>query len=407
MTENTNILAASITDHLARHREDIVALCADLVSARSVNPPGDTREVAGVVVDALRRHGLSARLETLEETMPSVVAEIDSGRPGRHLVLNVHMDTMPAGDESAWSVPPYKLTRIDGRLYGLGMGNMKGSVAAMIYAAGLLREHAGEWNGRVTFTAVSDEVVFGEHGAAHLLRTVPGITGDGMLCGEGPGFKRLSIAEKGVLWLELSATGIAGHSSSVQRLGSATARLAEAVVLIDQLNGERSEAPEDLRGLFSADDNGFELTANVGTIQAGSFVGQVATEGTAQVDLRVPPGMTIDEAEAKVRNITDQVGGVTVTRLKGWDPNWTGYDGPLGEAWAEAARALGTAEQSLAIRLPASDASRWRLLGVPALCFGPQPTLSAGIDDYAEEDEVLRSAALFATTALGFLKPQA
>lgn len=405
MTETTGIeeLIRVAREKLEERREEIVRLCADLVAARSVNPPGDTREVAAIVADALARGGIPSRFERRDETMPSVVAELDSGRPGPHLVLNVHLDTMPAGDESSWSVPPYELTRRDGRLYGLGMGNMKGSVAAMIHAARLLREHGEAWNGRVTFTAVSDEVVFGENGAAHLLRSLPDLAGDGVLCGEGPGFKRLSIAEKGVLWLRLSAVGAAGHSSSVKRLGSATARLAEVIARVDRLNGTRIEAPEELRGLFDSGDPGFELTANVGTLRAGTFVGQVAVEGTAEIDLRVPPGLTIDEAEAMVRRIADKVGGVSVTRLKGWDPNWTPYDGPLGRAWAAAAQALGTPAQELAIRLPASDASRWRLLGVPALCFGPQPVLSSGIDDYAEEDEVLRSAALFTAAAVGFL----
>lgn len=396
-------LAETFRRSVAERREEIVRLCADLVAARSVNPPGDTRGVAALVATALDRQGIASRLEALDETMPSVVAEVDSGRPGRHLVLNVHMDTMPAGDEAAWSVPPYELTRTGGRLYGLGMGNMKGSVAAMIHAAGLLREHASAWSGRVTFTAVSDEVVFGEHGAAHLLRTMPSLVADGMLCGEGPGYKRLSIGEKGVLWLRIGAVGEAGHSSSVRRLSSATARLAEAVAELDRLNGRRGDVPEELAGLFDPGDPGFELTANVGTVTAGTFVGQVAVAGTAEVDFRVPPGMSIDGVEETVRRIAERIGGLTVTRLKGWEPNWTTYGGPLGRAWAAAARALGTAEQELAIRLPASDASRWRLLGVPALCFGPQPTFSAGVDDYAEEDEVLRSATLFATAAAGFL----
>lgn len=65
--------------------------------------------------------------------------------------------------------------------------------------------------------------------------------------------------------------------------------------------------------------------------------------------------------------IADDVGGVTVSRIKGWDPTWTSDDSALGVCWAQAAEALGATEQARAIRLPASDASRWRLLGVPAL----------------------------------------
>lgn len=396
-------LVETLKESIEARREDIVALCADLVAAPSVNPDGDTRGVAAVVAGALERFGIESRLVHAVPTMPSVVAELDSGRPGPHLVLNVHMDTMPPGDESAWSVPPFQLSRIAGRLYGLGMGNMKGAVAAMVNAVGLLAENPDAWNGRITFTAVSDEVVFGENGAAHLLRTIPGLAGDAMICGEGPGFKRLSIGEKGVLWLELSATGDAGHSSSVRQLRSATARLAAVVAEVDRLNGMRVQMPAELEGLFADDDPGFELTANVGTINAGTFIGQVAVDGRAEIDLRLPPGITTDEAQRMVTSIADGVGGVTVRRIKGWDPNWTTPDSGLGRAWNSANAALGHDAPVLAVRLPASDASRWRLLGVPALCYGPQPTLSAGVDDHAEEDEVLRCAALYAMSAVAFL----
>ena len=36
-------------------------------------------------------------------------------------------------------------------------------------------------------------------------------------------------------------------------------------------------------------------------------------------------------------------------------------------------------------RVPASDASRWRALGIPSVCFGPQPELVSGVDDYVNE----------------------
>lgn len=406
MTISTTLpagLVETIRETTETRRESIVSLCRELVEARSVNPDGDTRAAAAVVSAALGRFGVASRLEQAVPTMPSVVAELDSGRPGRHLVLNVHLDTMPPGDENAWSVPIYELTRRDGRLYGLGMGNMKGAVAAMVNAVGMLAENPDAWNGRITFTAVSDEVVFGENGAAHLLRSIPGLAGDAMICGEGPGFRRLSIGEKGVLWLELTATGEAGHSSSVKQGRSATTRLAAVIAEVDLLNGKRVAVPTEFAGLFADDDPGFELTANVGTITAGTFIGQVAVDGRAEIDLRLPPGITTDEAERLVTGIADAVGGVTVRRIKGWDPNWTQPEGELGRAWAGATAALGIDAPTLAVRLPASDASRWRLLGVPALCYGPQPTLSAGVDDHAEEDEVLRCATLYAATAIAFL----
>lgn len=403
------MIPTEVTSHLqgtiAEQREAIVDLCAQLVAAPSVNPDGDTREVADVVSRALADRGIHSRQERQMPTMPSVLAEIDSGRPGPHLVLNVHLDTMPPGDESAWSQPVWELTRVDGRLYGLGMGNMKGAVAAMVTAAALLAAEREKWCGRITFTAVSDEVVFGDNGAAYLLREHPDLLGDALICGEGPGFRRLALGEKGVLWVEVSAEGPAGHSSAVQRGCSASARIAEAVSRIDALNGLTGSLPVELAVRASAEpDPGLVLSSNVGTVAAGTFVGQMATRAKAEVDLRLPPGITTRDAFALVEEAVVGIESVRVRELKGWDANWTAPEAPLTRAWDVASRAVIDAPPTYAIRLPASDASRWRREGVQALCYGPQPTLSAGIDDYAEEDEVLRCAALYTMTALEYLR---
>jgi succinyl-diaminopimelate desuccinylase len=145
------------------------------------------------------------------------------------------------------------------------------------------------------------------------------------------------------------------------------------------------------------------LSVNVGRIEAGTFVGQIATSAHAEVDLRLPPGLPADAAEERVRGLLADLPGVTVTRTKGWDPNGTDIDHPFVRGFAAAVRALRGAEPEYVVRLPASDASRWRAAGVPAICYGPQPTLSAGVDDHAEEQEVLDCAVLYAATALGLL----
>lgn len=403
----TSDTAAAVLAECEQRREELVALCERLVAAPSVNPVGDTREVAAVVAEALAGQGIQSRLERQLDHMPSVVAEIHSGRPGRHLVVNVHLDTMPPGDENAWSVPVWRMSRRDGRLSGLGMGNMKGAVAAMVHAVGMLNARSEQWSGRVTFLAVSDEVVFGENGAAYLLATHPDVLGDGMICGEGAGFQRLALGEKGVLWLEVSVTGDAGHSSAAKRGESASARLARAVVAIDALTGTLGTLPD---GVDIADPGtALTLTANVGTMTAGTFIGQLATTAVAEIDLRLPPGISCDHAEEMVRLAVAEVvptGVAGIRRIKGWDANLTSVHSEIARSWRRAESISGMRPAEAAVRLPASDASRWRMCGTPALCFGPQPTLSAGIDDYAHEDEVIRCAALYTLAALDFLSDE-
>ena len=61
----------------------------------------------------------------------------------------------------------------------------------------------------------------------------------------------------------------------------------------------------------------------------------------------------------------------------------------------------------MVVRLPASDAMRWRALGVPAICFGPQPTLSAGCDDHVIEQDLLDCASIYARATLELLSATA
>src|ERR1700722_1175614 len=89
-------------------REDLVDLCGRLVAALSVNPPGRTAEVAQVVRGYLSNNGTATVVVAADEEAPNVVGEVDGAASGPHAVFNAHMDTMEAGDESAWTVPVQK-----------------------------------------------------------------------------------------------------------------------------------------------------------------------------------------------------------------------------------------------------------------------------------------------------------
>jgi succinyl-diaminopimelate desuccinylase len=92
-------------------------------------------------------------------------------------------------------------------------------------------------------------------------------------------------------------------------------------------------------------------------------------------------------------------------RLKGWDPNWTALDSRMVRAVTQAAAAVRGERGGSApvVRLPASDAARWRARGAPAVCFGPQATLASGVDDAVEEQDVVDCVAIYALAALQVL----
>jgi succinyl-diaminopimelate desuccinylase len=283
------------------------------------------------------------------------------------------------------------------------MGNMKGAVAAMLVAFRAVAQRRDGWGGRLTLAAVADEVMFGPDGAAWLLQTRPGLKADALVCGEGPGWMRLAVGEKGVAWYELAAEGPAGHSSRAVPGSSAIARLASALVKLDGLSGLAVARPPGLHGLpASPDDVTSQLTVNTGTVGGGTVVSQMPISARASIDVRIPPGLSVAEVDRLVDDACDPH-GVGWTRVRGWEANWTDVSSPIVRSMAEASESVRGVPAEFTIRLPASDASRWRNLGVPAICMGPQPTLSAGVDDYAEQDDVLSCAAIYARGALGFL----
>ena len=401
MCDASSALAEKVCEEIDAAREDLVTLCGRLVAAPSVNPPGRTAEVAAIVSDYLAANAIASEIVKADEEAPNIVAEIAGARSGCHVVFNAHMDTMEAGEKRAWSVPVMRMTRRNGRLYGLGLGNMKGALAAMCVACVVLARHRSAWNGRLSMTAVSDEVMFGERGTVFLLRERPQLAGDFLISGEGPGSMGIAAAEKGLLWLDVEARADGGHASRALRGQTAVMQLAALLARLDAMNEIYAALPTELAGISGGEGNlGLRLSLNAGTLAAGTVRSQVATRARAEIDIRLPPGITAQTCEEMIRK---EAGDVAIAVVKAWDANWTALDHPLVVALANAAQAVRREQPRFVVRLPGSDARRWRDLGVPAVCYGPQPTLSAGVDDYVNEQDVIDCAKVYARTALALL----
>lgn len=400
MTDNPESLAALVGPQAEAARHDILELCGALVAAPSINPPGDTRAAARAAIEWLTARGLGARVISDRDDMPNVVVEVPGAEPGPHLILNGHLDTMGPGDASRWTVPQFELTPRDGRLYGLGMGNMKGAVAAMCAATAILSQHKDSLAGTVTLLLVSDEVRFGDHGTRFALEHDRWLHGDAVISGEGSGWMTLAVAEKGVAWLDLRARGSAGHASAALRGETAVARLAGALHRLDDLNDWHVEPPPALADALSDPAHpGRRVALNAGVVEAGDARGMIAPEARADLDVRLPPGLSLESLDERVLESLEG-SGVEYRRERSWAANWTAPRDGLARAVSSAAQLVRGEPPVLTVRHPASDAMRWRSLGRPAVCYGPQPTLSAGVDDYALEQDVIDCCAVYALAGL-------
>jgi len=379
-------------------RKDLIDLCAKLVSVPSITPPGDTRAVLDVAKSWLEVRGINCEKHFLSEQMPNLVALIEGNKPGPQLVLNGHLDTMSPMDESKWSVPIFELTKKDDRLHGLGIGNMKGGVAALCMAAFLASTKKEALNGSIILTLVSDEVRFGPHGSAYLIESLPKIHGDAIISAEGAGWMSLAIAEKGVAWIDLAASGSIGHASAAKSGETAVAKISRAILELDSLNDLFVEPPITLFKSSKTKNNpDFRVAVSAGIISAGDSRGLISPKAEAKLDIRIPPGFTLDDLDFQISKLLKGT-DVTASRVRGWEASWTSEDETIVRAISESIKNVRGALPVCTVRHPASDVMRWREIGVPGVCFGPQPTFSAGIDDYVNEADLIDCAAIYFET---------
>lgn len=396
--------------------EKVIQTCCSLVRIPSENPPGDTREIAGFIIDLFRSEGIESELVAPQENMPNVVATIHGGRPGKHVIFNGHMDTFPAGDRNRWNYDPFGGVMEGGRIFGRGAADMKGGLSACVHAVILLNRIRDEIPGKVTVTCVSDEETLGPWGSQYLLRTRPDIRGDALINGEPSSLENIRVGEKGQFWYRFRCNSAGGHaayaglrSSAIHQLVAlltALARFAEEPMHVNRkVVSMMEEARECFDNLLcpGATDAALRASVNVGKIKGGLSVNMIAEECSAEVDFRLPPG----EKGERLRNWIDKVmegyPGCSCEEFNSYDAYLTEPDDPL------ACIARKTAEEVMGhpvfttFSLGGTEARLWRALGTPSITFGPNHHNMGSPDEYIEAGELPQVLSVHALTALRFL----
>jgi acetylornithine deacetylase len=279
-----------LVEYLRPRRDELLDFARALVATPSPNPPGDERAVAELVTARLRELGIT-RVETAGSTeeRPNLLAHL-GGSGGRTLILCGHLDTKPPGDLSEWRRDPYGATIEDGELHGVGSGDMKGAIAAMVYALAALQEHGLE-SGAVTLVLTADEEAGSRFGSRWLAESGR-LAGDAAVLGEPCGIVReweaIDTVSRGAALFRVRVRGTQMHSSISDRLPSVNATVKMAR-LIDRMDREllgRLRVP-------AAAADGASPTVNVGVMaSAGVFYGVYPGEAEFACDIRTLPGMT-------------------------------------------------------------------------------------------------------------------
>jgi succinyl-diaminopimelate desuccinylase len=148
------------------HRQDLVAFAQRLIQTPSMS--GLEADVAALIRAEMERLGYE---KVWQDEAGNVVGCITGG-DGPSLMLNGHMDHVDAGDVDRWPYPPFGGEIHDGQLWGRGAADMKGALAAMIYAGALVKRLGRSLPGTLYVSCVVQEEV-GGLGARHLAKTLP------------------------------------------------------------------------------------------------------------------------------------------------------------------------------------------------------------------------------------------
>jgi acetylornithine deacetylase/succinyl-diaminopimelate desuccinylase-like protein len=346
---------------------DVVQLCQELIQIPSVNfgdGKGDEEAAANYVASKLEEVGIKTKIYQSAPKRCSVVANIegqDPSLPG--LVVHGHIDVVPA-NAADWSVDPFSGVIKDGCIWGRGAVDMKNMDAMMLGVFRLWARHGFKPQRNFVIVFFADEEAGGIFGSRWMAETHPEVFsncneavsevgGFSLTLSSGKRIYPIETAEKGIEWMKLTASGLAGHGSMVNTANAVT-RLADAVSRIGnykwpQRMTKTNEAflrkVAELTG-HTYDENNLEPivkelgsiarmlgatltnTANPSMLEAGYKANVIPQTASAVVDGRTIPGY-----ESELMETIKQLAGehVLVESIVSDIPLEVDFSGPLVE----------------------------------------------------------------------------
>ena len=262
---------------------EVVQLCQQMVRIPSVNPQAETQfsepygeeRVAAFVCDWFAKNGLTAQIQHVHHGRKSVFIIAEGLDKSKTLLLSSHMDTVDVKD---MTVEPFVATVREGKIYGRGSCDVKGSLAAMMIAF-RDRVRQGDLPYNLALLATCSEE-YDMAGAKYFVENLP-TTVSGVLFGEPTNFK-VDVGHKGVVRLRLETKGQSAHSSRPQTGKNAIYSMARVITATEEFIDGMEQWPGHLK-------LGHEVAA-VTIVNGGQQVNVIPDCCQAWVDWRILPG---------------------------------------------------------------------------------------------------------------------
>ncbi|MGH2344812.1 MAG: ArgE/DapE family deacylase [Chloroflexota bacterium] len=339
---------------------EMIAFLQELVRVPTENPPGRDYEVCAAVAGrrledlgyAVEYHAVPAdQLGTLAphgEGLPRINVTARLGGKRAHPVLhfNGHYDVVPAG--KGWTVAPFMGVIQAGRIFGRGVSDMKGGIAAQVYAVEALRRAGFTLNGTIEHSLVPDEESTGnrnagtgylvEQGIIHADRT------DYVVITEPLEIHNVCLGHRGTIQGAFETIGRQAHGAMPERGINAIEKMALALAAIEHDLKPRLRARRTALHVIPESASASSLT--IGTIAGGTSTNTVAGHCRATFDRRLVEAETVAGARAELLAIFERLTAedpdfhYRYEEHYATDPVWVGTETRVGTVFAEVIRAV-------------------------------------------------------------------
>jgi acetylornithine deacetylase len=401
-------------------RERLVDTASRLIGVPSFT--GDEEPAARLMAELMEELGLRVQWQQVEEGRANALGTWAGAGGGKSLMFNGHLDTSYSGREP-WlrDVPGFQPQAFErgGRLYGLGVSNMKGALACYLEAVRALQEAGTRLRGDVLIAAVCGEIEKTQQGEAQGAQyrgyaagtrylVSHGGVADMCLLGE-PTEGKVVLGHFGALWLRIRVHGDFIHTAfSEGRRGSNSILRARDV--LDAVLEWIPRWEEDPANAY----RGAQAIVNVGAVEGG--FGWRASRTPHHTDLfldvRVPPtkpmAVARGEVLAMVRGLAERFPGHGVE-----GEVYVTAPGAEIEEGHELVAAIDAAHAEVWGEPPGRDATRWfsdasvlTRYGVPTVNYGASTGLmDVELGENLEIDALVRTAEVYVRVALQVCGP--
>ncbi len=399
---------------LAVNRDRLVEWASKAISIPSFT--GSEEEMGRFVELTFKELGLQVQWQQVEEGRANVLGTLSGAGGGPALMFNGHMDTSYSGREP-WlaHVPGFQPDPFvrEGRLYGLGISNMKGALACYVEAVRALLDAGVRLQGDLLVAAVCGEIEKAQYGEAqgaeyrgyasgtrHLV--THGGLADMCVLGE-PTEEKVVLGHFGSLWLRISTQGNFIHTafSEGKRDQNSILRMREVLdAVLEWIPSWENDPENSYRGA--------KAIVNVGALQGGFGwrVSRTPHRTDLFLDVRVPPTKPMPVARSEVlemvRGLAERfpeygVEGDVYVTAPGAE---IAEDHPLVTAIEESHSQVFGSPPERDVTRWFSDASALTRYGVPTVNYGTSTgLLDTEYGENLEIDGLVRMANVYALVA--------